>query len=159
MKKMFLLLPLFLMLSGFSMPKEKDLVHIDDVEWTKQTLAERLEGKNEWTDEADTSGKFNRIHTLLHFEKGSATIRVKENKVAMVEFFFNSKREAKNMLNDIGFGVSKNIIDVLDGKLEGYHVVTSDKMIIFAKDSDIFLLMVVYNQGTISDFMDTIDKD
>lgn len=159
MKKIFLLLPLLFMLSGFSMPKEKDLVHIDDIEWTKQTLAERLEGKNEWTDEADTSGKFNRIHTLLNFEKGSATIRVKDKKVAMVEFFFNSKREAKNMLNDIGFGVSKNIIDVLDGKLEGYHVVTSDKMIIFAKDSDIFLLMVVYNQGTISDFMDTIDKD
>ena len=77
----------------------------------------------------------------------------------MVDFRFTSKREAKNMLNDIGFGVSKNVVDVLDGKLDGYHVVTSDKMLIFAKDSDNFLLMVVYDQGAIRDFMDTIDKD
>ena len=48
MKKLFLLLPLILMLSGFTFPEDKHLVNREDIQGTQEAITSNFGIENKW---------------------------------------------------------------------------------------------------------------
>ena len=97
MKKLLTLITLFIFLSAFTFPKIKDLVHVNDVEWTKQSISSYLGAKNEWsvTNEEDTTW-----YNLQQISSGpeSVTLVIRNNKVSIVNFSnFNQEKTTSIM--------------------------------------------------------------
>lgn len=134
MKKLFLLLPFFLLLSGFTFPKPKDLVHVDDVEWTKATLAGYLGEKNEWRETKDAYGHWFELPSDTNYEDPHISIRVKDGKVAIVNFSDFNQAKTISIMEDFGIGVAGPVKKVFNRNQRETMFLT-DKFLFYLTDS------------------------
>lgn len=133
MKKLFLLIPLILMLAGFTFPKPKDLVHVDDVEWTKQALSGYIGEKNQWEKTVEGDTTWYHLYPKLS-DSNNVDIVVKNNKVSIVNFSDFNQAKTISIMEDFGIGVAGPIKKVFNRNQRETMFLT-DKFLFYLTDT------------------------
>ena len=133
MKKLLTLITLFIFLSAFTFPKIKDLVHVNDVEWTKQSISSFLGAKNEWsvTNEEDTTW-----YNLQQISSGpeSVTLVIRNNKVSIVNFSNFNQEKTTSIMENFGIGVVGPIKKVFNRNQRDTMILT-DRYLFYLTDT------------------------
>lgn len=162
MKKLFLLLPLFLMLSGFAFPEDKHLVKRDDIFATQTAISKNFGLRDMWypfVQNESVKRPNEWAQASMDKNKGQFVVFVKETnkeKVKVTKVIVDSipKQHVEEVLSSFGIGYSTAIKDVVNGKNGLWdHASDSKYEFLLANSDGTFTFWSMYEPDEISDFI------
>lgn len=155
MKKLFLLLPLFMMLSGFTFPEDKHLVDRNNLEKTQTEIATNFKIDNLWYP-SDTKGAVHERYSIASYSmdksKGQFMIFIRGdlngkytiNQVAVDNV---PKYYVKEILESFGVGYTPSFKDVVKGNTTSADFANDNQYVfLLANKDNTFTVFVMYDE-------------
>lgn len=160
MKKLFLLLPLFLMLSGFTFPEDKHLVNREDIQGTQEAITSNFGIENKWAPfplskeaqkpyvwaQATMDNKKGQFITFVHEEPNSKA------KITQVVVDKVPKYYVKEILEAFGVGYTPSFKDVVKGNTTSADFANDNQYVfLLANKDNTFTVFVMYEADEITE--------
>lgn len=159
MKKLFLLLPLFLMLSGFTFPEDKHLVDRNNLEKTQSAIVDNFGIKNKWYPFAmngEVSKRYSIAYSTLDESKGQFVVFVRGDlnaKYTIDQVVVDKvpKHHVKEVLESFGVGYTPSFNDVVKGNTTSADFANDTHYVFLLADKDnTFTVFVMYDETEIT---------
>lgn len=159
MKKLLLLLPLILILSGFTFPEDKHLVDRNDLEKTQSAIVANFGIKNKWYPFAmngEVSKRYSIAYSTLDESKGQFVVFVRGDlnakyTIGQVVIDKVPKQHVKEVLESFGVGYTPSFKDVVKGNTTSADFANDNQYVfLLANKDNTFTVFVMYDETEIT---------